>query len=186
MLGIMMSHNVHNGQPRRPTEEWNTWRRALKQVFCTTFDRKLQIPLGQWITTEINCNWWITNNKVEENILYQRTTNAQWITYKSWGRKTRLAKYKKEEGAVYDTKPHNLVPTTITPQETCMVADEGCGFSFTSTVDTTTLTQTPWCQYKRYSNGSILDIVNSILNGTCIAVSDGSFLDGKKMELHHG
>jgi Reverse transcriptase (RNA-dependent DNA polymerase) len=170
-------------QPRPPEAFWLVWKRAVTQL-CGR-DRRLHQPLGHW--TVDGCKHWIWWYDGLTETLYRRQPDGTVSYPDKSSRNTRRAAWRFNDQMIIPSD----IPLSATP---CTVIQQGRFLLFQGTspriyelpaimpsayqsfpLFLASLTSQAWVFENVQFQGSCVSIAQSIRQGTCSCVTDGSF-----------
>ena len=201
--GLSITHEAWNGICKVSRQEyewinthkpgnntWNLWRTTIKSLFLdpnSLYDRKLIVPLGDWLQpTDLSWTWWIDPAL---DIIYERTGPSSWSTWQRQTSQGLIARY-------HSPLPIHTAgwPTTLTRISVTIArnrnfvyfhnaGNSACHPTANPIVDLETALASfpPTAQWAiRYVHHSDQGhhIAAALRQGTAIAVSDGSLKFG--------
>ncbi len=173
-------------QPSPPASFWQTWQRALAHL-CGR-DRRLLQPLGNW--TEYGCKHWIWWYDEPSETLYRRTAVASFCYLDKSARNTRQAEWRfNDRTQIQCDKPSSATPCTVIQQGQYLLF-QGTAPIGSNTLPTpeapsfpslqayvSSLSSHAWVFENIQIQGDLESIAQSIRQGTCACITDGSFKD---------
>ena len=162
----------------RPSlSSWSYWRTALKATFCTEKDKVLKLPLHQWINVPQYWEWFCIQRDEHSHLI--QYTKQGYLEYKKIGRSQLHKRYSSQKVRQYKVKEGDiLLPTTVTKAHRSFIMSSPWKVRNKNDVEETQA-RTRWLNVDKYSKGPMSKIQQAILNGTLIAVSDGSYNENK-------
>ncbi len=168
----------------RPRETyWTTWRRALKRLCIgNSVYGRLRNTLGQWYYNMSDTwKWYIQG---DEEKLWEKTNDNQWLCHNRLGRHTRQKRFKLE---ISRNQPapnvHEIFPTTVLVKPT-ELNTEGDNIWIPNAPTLPLFHQAPtnnnykqqWLHFSVTQSSSIDKIIRELRQGKgVICVSDGSY-----------
>jgi len=165
----------HQGKPN--DQAWRKWRRALQKAFGKT----LRQNLGQWLKTPCEWNWWFSPS---ETNLYQQSDN-EWKRYpRIPGCPSRNAKHRfASQAIVTEEVPSDMQVATIATSGARIIVTGYAPIICQDTQQDWSLRnnckrlppEANWAVKEIHTTDNGRAIAAAIRQGTCKAVSDGSF-----------
>jgi hypothetical protein len=172
-------------QPRPPETFWLVWKKAVGQL-CGR-DRRLHQPLGYW--TAEGCQHWMWWYDSTTDSLYRRHSDGSFNYPDKSSRNTRQAAWRfNDQIKIPCTIPSAATPCTVIQQGQFLLL-QGTASRVVESTPTTpssfpsfqlylaSLTSQVWVFETVQFQGLCESIAQSIQQGTCSCVTDGSFKD---------
>ena len=170
-------------QGKPSVADWNLWREALGKTF-TSRGKTLRQPLGNWLINLPNWTWFFEPN---EERMYHRKEDSSVVYYpKTAGLSSRRAVLRFRNPLPAAEIPPTALPATVTLQRTQInltgyaettipSQEQHLPQSLAEHIATTIHKDARWAvaEFVANDNGNI--IADSIRQGSCVAISDGSF-----------
>ena len=182
------------GKPKKT--DWTVWRRVLKRSITNEIG-KLHMPVGKWIeeAVEANLQNWVWYWDIQNKVLYKKIQNT-WSKYRMDRKRTRggnggnKIRFKYYSSVPQPTDRSNLRMTTVNVEKGWIVTE---GYTDAVKEDTHNDDILPnsdslreafrkrkgerWALNNIVMTEEIDEIIEDIIKGTAIGVSDGSFKD---------
>ena len=165
-------------------QDWRIWRRSLQQALCSNSSRKLRLALGHWIY-DVSHRWkWFVDRS--DSYLFLQSEEGVWKKYKRIGR-SRLQRRFSSDAEVMNDGPTNVQLASIHFRNNFIFLDSKSD-SYRGKVPLPSVVQPSISNsdnYKKWlfyssTEENIIVLVQSIMEGSAIAVSDGSYSEIKK------
>jgi hypothetical protein len=154
---------------------WITWRQSLKKAFIAQ-GRRLRHPLGAWLRQDDTWPWYTTS----DGSLFH-LQDGQWTHHPTVARRNRLPLYERQ--GVPSEKPNRLYRASLYPKGKRLVCSgtaeiilPPCHHAESREAFLREDKEISWCLYQLQIH-QCQGIVDSIKEGTVIAVCDGSYKD---------
>jgi hypothetical protein len=174
----------NQGDP--PPRDWAFWRQALSLSFCNGQERRLALPLGSWKDERKDAWTWFF--APAEDRLYERVLGT-WNVYSMEGGRTQRTNKRFLLQGTTDTIPDYSLRATVFPLDPGRYVLSNYGWdAIPAAIDNPTslaaaISQLPlecrWAVQRFDAPDNGMCIALAIQQGTAIAVSDGSFKDGR-------
>ena len=170
------------------TSDWNLWQQALSKCFCTR-GLNLKHPLGKWTSHTLGAHQWYYD-PTSERLLEQHGDSVRFFSRQS-GRPSRKAKLKYHSATHLTTSeiPPSACPAKVFKQGSLLALSgwapaikpptHQATSSFSEYVKKNVHPDAAWA-VTRFIASNADDgkaVAESIKNGCCVAISDGSFKD---------
>jgi len=163
--------------PKPSRSKWKVWQQCILKAFCVR-GRQLRQPLGLWVFEDPEWPWFVVS---DYRALYQRR-NQQWFIHPLVALRKKLTAYE-STGIPCEPPAEGLYCTSVQSSKSKLLCT---GYSATRQqspnpqllLDYLQDTPANWCTQFLSSIHNGASIAQAIVEGSAIAVSDGSYKDG--------